>query len=168
MMGARIVKGNQDLNTFKPVMAKDTDNKPNVDEIEKVNHHNIDQQRKAQVDYIVLNTYNAAMLNKIPADKASSIIVGRIRVKFVEGIKTNPENEPVEFDIQSLRYLDDVLFSDLEYLIRSVLYFGTNGVCIKVSQCMKMIRDTANLIYYKLDQTSYNEIEGILKVVYNE
>lgn len=163
-MGARIIKGNVDLNTFTPV---EISNKLNNDEVERINNQNGSKQ-KAQVDFIVLNTYNATMLNKIPADKAASIIVGRIRVKFVEGIKTNPENEPVEFDIQSLKYLDDVLFEDLEYLIRSVLYFGTNGVCIKVSQCMKMIRDTANLIYYKLGQTAYNEIEGILKVVYNE
>lgn len=120
------------------------------------------------VDYIAVNAYNSAVTNRLSIDAAASIIVGRIRVKFVEGIRRHPENEPQEFDIASLRYMDDILFNDLEYLIKSVIRFGSNGACIKINQCMRMIRDAANLIYYKINNTTYNEIEAILKVVYNE
>ena len=120
------------------------------------------------VDYIAINAYNSAVTNRLSIDAAASIIVGRIRVKFVDGIRKHPENDPQEFDIKDLRYMDDILFDDLEYLIKSVIRFGSNGSCIKINQCMRMIRDAANLIYYKISSTTYSEIESILKVVYNE
>lgn len=126
------------------------------------------KSNNASIDYIVVNAYNSAARALIPVDKAASIITGRLRVKFVEGIKSFSENDVSEIDISSIKYLDEVLFNDLEYIICSVMRFTAKGSCITLSQCMKMIRDTAKMVDYKIDQESYNEMEKIMKVVYNE
>ena len=122
----------------------------------------------ASIDFIVVNAYNSAARQQIPVTRAASIITGRIRVKFTEGIKSLSENAVNGFDISSLKYLDEVLFDNMQYIVASVMHYGSKGSAITLSQCMKMIRDTANLIDYKLNQNSYEEIEKILKVVYNE
>lgn len=120
------------------------------------------------LDYTAVNAYNSAVTGRLHLDAAASIIVGRIRVKFFNGIHGCSENGNQEFDISSLRYMDEILFNDLEYLIRSIIRFGGKGACIKLSQCMRIIRDTAGLVSYKLDNEAYTDIENILRVIYNE
>lgn len=142
---------------------------PTVYDDENINNSTSkSSHNNASIDYIVVNAYNSAARMQIPTTRAASIITGRIRVKFTEGIKSLSDNAVNGFDISSLKYLDEVLFDNLQYIITAVMQYGPKGSTITLSQCMKMIRDTANLIDYRLSQNSYDEIEKILKVVYNE
>lgn len=166
-MAASLMRGKKNLTAEAKGVIPTSKQKENK-EVSKDNESEGQPDSAVTLDYIVVNAYNGALTQRITIDTAASIIVGRIRVKFIEGIKKCHENGTVDMDIESLKYIDEVLFEDLEYIIKSVFHFGTKNACIKLSQCMKMIRDAAALVQYQIDRNSYNEIESILKVVYNE
>ena len=123
---------------------------------------------KQPVDYIVINAYNEAAKGRIPIQTAASIIVGRIRVCFIEGIALFEGNGDPTFNVDAVRYVDEVLFNDLIYILTSVLRYGGKSACLKRSQVLKMIRDTAKLIEYTIGEDYYNRIDSMLRVVYNE
>ena len=95
------------------------------------------------------------------------MIVGRIRVRFVNAIRNNKENSQFGYEISSFQYLDEVLFNDMTYIINSVMQFGSRGT-IPLSYIMRMITDTANLIEYYIPEDDYTNIRNILGAVYNE
>ena len=159
-MGASITKNGRNITEEAKGLTPIVESEPSV----KV----VTSQQVSSMDYIVINAYNSAAKFQIPIERAASIITGRIRVRFVEGIRNFVENDVHGFEVSNLQYLDEVLFNNLEYIVFSVMKFGSKGSCITMAQCLKMIRDTAKMIDYKIDQNSYDEIEKILKVVYNE
>lgn len=119
------------------------------------------------VDPIVVGIIKSVKARQIPITSAASMIVGRIRVRFVNAIRNNKENSQFGYEITSFQYLDEVLFNDMTYIINSVMQFGSRGT-IPLSYIMRMITDTANLIEYYIPEDDYTSIRNILGAVYNE
>lgn len=122
---------------------------------------------KNDVDPIVISIIKSVKGRQIPITSAASMIVGRIRVRFVNAIRNNKENSQFGYEISSFQYLDEVLFNDMTYIINSVMQFGSRGT-IPLSYIMRMITDTANLIEYYIPEDDYTNIRNILGAVYNE
>ena len=122
---------------------------------------------KNDVDPIVISIIKSVKGRQIPITSAASMIVGRIRVRFVNAIRNNKENSQFGYEIGSFQYLDEVLFNDMTYIINSVMQFGSRGT-IPLSYIMRMITDTANLIEYYIPEDDYTNIRNILGAVYNE
>lgn len=119
------------------------------------------------VDMIVVNTIKSAKARILAPSVAASIITGRIRVKFVNAVRTNTDNAQFGYEIQSFKYLDDILFNDLQYIVQSIINFGSRST-LTLSQIMKMIVDTSNVIEYYIPEEDYNDIKNILGVLFNE
>lgn len=170
-MEVKVMKGETDLidvATTSTVRSNSNDkhSSPAVVIASSLKERGNDKQQP--VDYIVINAYNEAAKGRIPLQTAASIIVGRIRVCFIEGIALFEGNGDPTFNVDAVRYVDEVLFNDLIYILASVLRYGGKSACLKRSQVLKMIRDTAKLIEYNINEDYYNRIDSMLKVVYNE
>ena len=170
-MEVKVMKGETDLidvATTSTVRSNSNDkhSSPAVVIASSLKERGNDKQQP--VDYIVINAYNEAAKGRIPLQTAASIIIGRIRVCFIEGIALFEGNGDPTFNVDAVRYVDEVLFNDLIYILASVLRYGGKSACLKRSQVLKMIRDTAKLIEYNISEDYYNRIDSMLKVVYNE
>lgn len=119
------------------------------------------------VDMIVVNIVKSAKARIVSAPTAASIITGRIRVRFVDAVRRNKENSQFGYEIQSFKYLDEILFDDLRYVIQSIISFGSKST-LTLNQIMKMITDTSNVIEYYIPEEDYNDIRNILGVLFNE
>lgn len=119
------------------------------------------------VDMIVVNTIKSAKARILSPTIAASIITGRIRVKFVDAVRKNKENSPFGYEIQSFKYLDEILFNDLQYILQSIITFGSRST-LTLNQIVKMIVDTSNVIEYYIPEEDYNDIRNILGVLFNE
>lgn len=127
----------------------------------------ITAQGAKDVDMIVVNTIKAAKARILAPSIAASIVTGRIRVKFVDAVRKNTDNSQFGYEIQSFKYLDDILFNDLQYIVQSIINFGSRS-SLTLNQIMKMIVDTSNVIEYYIPEEDYNDIKNILGVLYNE
>ena len=119
------------------------------------------------VDMIVVNTINALKAGRMGIKNAASIITGRIRVRFVNAIRRNKENSEFGYEITSFKYLDEILFNDLTYVLSSIFQWGSSGT-LTLPQIMRMITDTSNVIEYYIPEEDLNDIRNILGVVYRE
>lgn len=119
------------------------------------------------VDMIVVNTINTLKAGRMSYKTAASIITGRIRVRFVNAIRRNKENSEFGYEITSFRYLDEILFNDLTYVLTTIFQWGSSGT-LTLSQIMRMITDTSNVIEYYIPEEDLNDIRNILGVVYRE
>ena len=119
------------------------------------------------VDMIVVNAINTLKAGRMSYKTAASIITGRIRVRFVNAIRRNKENSEFGYEITSFRYLDEILFNDLTYVLTTIFQWGSSGT-LTLSQIMRMITDTSNVIEYYIPEEDLNDIRNILGVVYRE
>lgn len=126
-----------------------------------------ENQGPRELDMIVQRTINMLKTKHITLPVAANIIVGRIRVRFVNAIRRNKENSSFGYEITSFKYLDEILFNDLSYIICSTVQFGSAG-SLSLNQVMKMIVDTSNVIEYYIPEDDYEDIKNILGAVYNE
>lgn len=108
----------------------------------------------------VSNIYNNYLLGKLNAVAAGNCITGKIRALFVNGLDKGTDT----FDIESLKYLDQILFNDLSYLISCALMYGSAGGLIDIIK--EKISDSCKTIDYTLnDQKAIDEIDEIIKYV---
>lgn len=119
------------------------------------------------VDMIVVNAINTMKAGRLNFKTAASIITGRIRVRFVNAIRRNKENSQFGYEITSFKYLDEILFNDLTYVLTTIFQWGSAGT-LTLSQIMRMITDTSNVIEYYIPEEDLNDIRNILGVVYRE
>ena len=165
---AELVKGGQVLgSSFRKVSEVNSDTTKLEEE---ANEHDYKDNKRYnsnpdEVDPIVADLIKSIQSRQISIDNGASMIVGRIRVKFVEAIKSSSNSD--EFSVGDFRYLDDVLFNDLRYVIASVIKFGSRGT-MPFGHCLKMIVDTAKMINYFIPDRDYTRIKKILGAVYNE
>lgn len=144
---------------------KEANNYKNVKDSEKTTVATV--QGMKDVDMIVVNTIRSAKARILSPSISASIITGRIRVKFVDAVRKNTDNSQFGYEIQSFKYLDDILFNDLQYVIQSIINFGSRST-LTLNQIMKMIVDTSNVIEYYIPEEDYNDIKNILGVLFNE
>ena len=95
-----------------------------------------ESQGPRELDMIVHRTINMLKTKHITLPVAANIIVGRIRVRFVNAIRRNKENSSFGYEITSFKYLDEILFNDLSYIICSTVQFGSAG-SLSLNQVMK-------------------------------
>lgn len=162
MNGASLVKGGQRLSGTDVKKSTILSNKNNQDSTSPKA-----QSSSGEIDMIVLKTIEMYKARYISVDTFASMIVGRIRVRFVNAIRRNKENSEFGYEITSFKYLDEILFNDLVYVISTVAKYGKRGT-LTISQVMRMITDTANVIEYYIPETDLNEIKNILGAVYDE
>lgn len=120
-----------------------------------------------EVDMIVVNSIQMFKARRINPSVAASIITGRIRVRFVNAIRGNAENATFGYEVASFRYLDEILFNDLTYVLTTIFQYGSRGT-LTLPQIMRMITDTSNIIEYYIPEDDLNDIRNILGVIYSE
>lgn len=140
-------------------VARDTE-KPNF----RFNTRAVDHAGEDSADSIVPNLIHLVRSGGIPIDRAASMIAGRIRFLFVSGIRKE-EDQTLEFDAESFRYLDQLIFDPLSYLIESTIRFGSRN-SIPLNNITKMIIDSAKIVDYRVPQPDLDKIRGILVEVY--
>ena len=160
---ASLTKGGKTLSGID----METQAQPNKDEPSSEYVKISTKQGTKDVDMIVVNTIRLLKAGRLNFKVAASIIVGRIRVRFVSAIRRNKENCKFEYEISSFRYLDEILFDDLAYILTTVFQYGSQGT-LSVSQIMRVITDTSNVIEYYIPEDDLNDIRNILGAVYSE
>lgn len=108
------------------------------------------------VNPYVKDIYYMYTEGKIDAGTAGSCITGKIRSLFITGIEKGNDT----FDIESLKYFDNILFNDMKYLISSAFFYGSDD------RLMRIITDNIDnvcaTVDYKLSDEMNGEIRDIL------
>ena len=163
MIKATLTKGGKPISGTGIEKVAQPENAEPSSEYVKVNT----KQGTKDVDMIVVNTIRMLKAGRLNYKVAASIIVGRIRVRFVNAIRRNKENSRFEYEISSFKYLDEILFDDLMYIITTVFQYSSQGT-LSIPQVMRMITDTSNVIEYYIPEDDLNDIRNILGAVYSE
>lgn len=86
----------------------------------------------------------------------AELITGKIRYAFVNGLNTNGD----KLDIESLKYIDSILFDNVKYIIGSSLIYGYDNYIHKILS--NMIAEAMSVIDYVLTPEATEYIDGIL------
>ena len=115
-------------------------------------------------DQIVKDIIHFNRISEIPTDVAASMIVNRIRVAFIRGLR-NVKNSFNNY-LAMCQYLDEILFKDLVCIV--VVALTSQRKTFDASQIMNMIVDTSEMIEYHISNNDYILIRNILGDVFKE
>ena len=107
----------------------------------------------------IVNIYRFYREGRMNADMAASSIVNLIRVAFINGLDKKDD----AFGIESLIYMDNILFNSMRYLIASIFTYGSSNEVIDMIN--RMIINTCSIIDYPLTDEGNNQIGKILTTI---
>lgn len=107
----------------------------------------------------VINIYRFYREGRLNADMAAASIVNLIRVAFINGLDKKDDS----FGIDSLIYMDNILFHSIRYLIASIFTYGPSAEII--SMIDRMIINACNIIDYPLTNEGKDQIDKILMTI---
>lgn len=97
---------------------------------------------------------------RVPAEGIASSVVGKIRYMYIESLLTEDK-----FDIETLKYLDSILFNNMIYLISSVIVYGGNPIITK--HIKESIVEVCSIIDYDLSQEGLEQIYAVVDEICN-